>query len=179
MRNDADYETRSTHIFAHPAACKSAGPTAMTHPTRAQLSIVVSYQSRRNSLEIMYNSLILLFAVIAVVSGHKDGAPISACLTMSPGHENTAPQAANSALHQIQFKQDPVSRDRMLPNDFLVIRVRVHPGESQSLPGDPRRQVPRRRRLPVQGLLPAGQVDHGGRRKSRRHVGRVGGERSG
>jgi hypothetical protein len=45
---------------------------------------------------------VMLALVASTVRAHKDGAPTSACLTMTPGHTGTAPKPLDSAIHRLE-----------------------------------------------------------------------------
>ncbi len=53
------------------------------------------------------DSLFLLLSLRVGAHAHKDGAPVSACLTMAPGHQGTTPQDLSNARHKIEFARAP------------------------------------------------------------------------
>ena len=47
-------------------------------------------------------AIVSALAAGVVVDGHSDGAPDTACSSMTPGHQGTAMRAASTAVHRLQ-----------------------------------------------------------------------------
>lgn len=56
--------------------------------------------------------VILSMSLILVTRAKKDGAPLDACMLMTPGHPGTKPQNLSTAVHQIQFRLAPGSNSK-------------------------------------------------------------------
>ena len=72
--------------------------------------------------------MILAAAAVAIVSVflsglvecHPDGAPDTACASMTPGHQGTAMREASTAVHRLQVSQTIAANRSLLEGDPQV-----------------------------------------------------------
>jgi len=69
----------------------------------------------------MFSLFLLSSIFVASCLAHKDGAPTSACLTMTPGHAGTSPQELSSAVHRLEFSPSPSSSANATPSYVLTL----------------------------------------------------------
>lgn len=69
----------------------------------------------------MLKLITCLLLINSMVFAHKDGAPLKACMEMTPGHTGTSPQPLETAIHKLMIA--PAPQIKSVKKDSIVVTL--------------------------------------------------------